>query len=61
MKILAIDFETADKGRDSACAIGLAMLEGGRIVEEHYELIRPPSPDYSPDGLFGVGERSITD
>jgi len=27
---VAIDFETADHGADSACAVGLARVEGGR-------------------------------
>jgi DNA polymerase-3 subunit epsilon len=38
----AIDFETADFGRDSACAIGMVRVEGGRIVAKEYRLIRPP-------------------
>jgi DNA polymerase-3 subunit epsilon len=38
----AIDFETADNGRDSACAVGLARVEHGRIVRTGYRLIRPP-------------------
>jgi DNA polymerase-3 subunit epsilon len=30
---VAIDFETADRGLDSACSVGLVRVEGGRIVE----------------------------
>ncbi len=41
----AIDFETADNGRDSACAVGLARVEHGKIVKTGYRLIRPPRPD----------------
>jgi DNA polymerase-3 subunit epsilon len=41
-KFTAIDFETADNGRDSACAVGLARVEDGRIVRTDYRLIRPP-------------------
>jgi len=29
---VALDFETADQGRDSACAIGLVRVERGAIV-----------------------------
>jgi DNA polymerase-3 subunit epsilon len=38
----AIDFETADHGRDSACAVGLVRVEGGRITRRLHRLIRPP-------------------
>lgn len=39
---LAIDFETADYGRDSACAVGLARVEEGVVVRHVTYLIRPP-------------------
>lgn len=61
MKILAIDFETADNGRDSACAIGLAMLEGGRIIDEHYELIRPPRSEVWFTDTHGLTWEDLAD
>ena len=36
----AIDFETADYCRDSACAVGVVRVQGDKIVARHYELIR---------------------
>lgn len=39
---VAIDFETADNGRDSACAIGLVRVENDQIVQRAHYLIRPP-------------------
>jgi DNA polymerase III subunit epsilon len=39
---VAIDFETADNGRDSACAVALVRVEGDTVVERAYTLIRPP-------------------
>ena len=39
---VAIDFETADYGPDSACAVALVRVEGSRIVQRSYFLIRPP-------------------
>jgi DNA polymerase-3 subunit epsilon len=39
---VAIDFETADPGPDSACAVGLVRVEGGRVVARQAALIRPP-------------------
>jgi DNA polymerase III subunit epsilon len=39
---VALDFETADHERDSACAIGLVRVEQQQIVERIHYLIRPP-------------------
>ncbi|MBA4067214.1 MAG: exonuclease [Isosphaera sp.] len=38
----AIDFETADHGPDSACAVGVVRVEGLRVVRREVVLIRPP-------------------
>jgi DNA polymerase-3 subunit epsilon len=38
----AIDFETANRQRTSACAVGLVRVERGQIVRRAYHLIRPP-------------------
>ncbi len=38
----AIDFETANWFRGSPCAVGLARVVDGRIVETRRELMRPP-------------------
>ena len=37
----AIDFETADRLRDSACAVGVVRVEQGRLTDRYYRLIRP--------------------
>jgi DNA polymerase III subunit epsilon len=39
---VAIDFETADPGADSACAVGLVRVEGWQVVAREARLIRPP-------------------
>ncbi len=41
MKFAAIDFETADKGRDSACSVGLVRVENGEVVKTAVQLLRP--------------------
>jgi DNA polymerase-3 subunit epsilon len=41
MKFTAIDFETANSDRSSACAVGLVTVEGGEIVRRVRHLIRP--------------------
>lgn len=39
---VALDFETADNGRDSACAVALVRVENARIVRREVCLVRPP-------------------
>lgn len=41
--IIAIDFETSAPNKYSACALGAVRIECGKIVNEYYSLIRPPS------------------
>lgn len=47
-RFVAIDFETADPKRDSACAVGIVVVEGGEIVKREYRLIRPPRAKFNP-------------
>jgi DNA polymerase-3 subunit epsilon len=54
MELLAIDFETADFGPDSACAIGLARISGGAVCATAARLIRPPRPDIRFTWLHGI-------
>ncbi|WP_084064846.1 3'-5' exonuclease [Paenibacillus stellifer] len=44
MNFTAIDFETANAGRASACALGLVQVNEGQIIAEHNWLIDPQSP-----------------
>jgi len=40
--VIALDFETADRWPDSACALGMVRIVDGRIEDDWYSLIRPP-------------------
>lgn len=40
----AIDFETANQDRGSACAVGLVRVVDGEVVDRYTTLIRPPEP-----------------
>lgn len=46
-KTIAIDFETANEERGSACSVGLAWIEGGAVVRVEERLIRPKSMRFS--------------
>ena len=41
MDFVAIDFETANRNWNSACEIGLVVVEDGRVVDTYRRLIRP--------------------
>ena len=47
-RFVAIDFETADPKRDSACAVGIVVVDKGEIVARDYRLIRPPRRKFNP-------------
>lgn len=53
-RFTAIDFETADYGRDSACAVGLARVEDGRVIKTAYRLIQPPRQDIRFTDIHGI-------
>ena len=38
----AIDFETANRYRNSACSVGVVRFENGKETESRYSLIKPP-------------------
>ena len=58
-RFAAIDFETADFGRDSACALGIVVVENGKIVKKEYSLIRPPRRDFVFSYLHGITWRDV--
>ena len=51
MTVIAIDFETANERRDSACAVGLAWIDDGAVVRRESRLIRPPELRFSPGNI----------
>ena len=46
--VVALDFETANEERGSACAVGLAWIDGLRVVRVEERLIRPEPFRFSP-------------
>ena len=51
---VALDFETADRYRDSACSIGLVRVEQGQVVDRAHYLIRPPRPLFEFTHIHGI-------
>ncbi len=58
---VALDFETADQGRDSACSIGLIRVENNQIVQRVHALIRPPRQAFKFTHIHGIHWRDVAD
>lgn len=63
MDFTAIDFETANSSRGSACAVGLCTVRDGQIIRCDQRLIRPDPPYFSPFNIsiHGITERDVAD
>lgn len=60
-RFLAIDFETANAKRDSACSVGLVLVEDGEIVKKVVHLIRPPYRDFVFTYIHGLKWDDVKD
>jgi DNA polymerase III subunit epsilon len=54
LSFTAIDFETANERRDSACAVGVVRVEAGAIVRRYSRLLRPPTRRFEFSWLHGI-------
>lgn len=61
LRFAAIDFETADAGSDSACALAIVRVEGLRIVRTTTHLIRPPRRDIFFSYIHGITWADVAD
>ncbi|NLR97173.1 3'-5' exonuclease [Rhizobium sp. P38BS-XIX] len=63
MKTIAIDFETANEQRGSACSVGLAGIEGTQVVRVEERLIRPKDMRFSSFniGIHGIRPEHVED
>jgi DNA polymerase III subunit epsilon len=54
LTFVGLDFETADHGADSACAVGLVRVEGDRIINREHYLIRPTRNSFFFTPIHGI-------
>jgi len=61
MRFAAIDFETANRGADSACAVGVVIASDGRIVHRETHLICPPPGEFVFTYIHGLDWDDVCD
>ena len=59
MNFVAIDFETANNARDSACSVGLVKVANGEIVATAMRLIRPPTRQFLFTYIHGLAWKHV--
>jgi DNA polymerase-3 subunit epsilon len=58
---VALDFETADQGADSACALGMVRIRGTAVEASWYSLIRPPRRRFRFTAIHGITWAMVKD
>ena len=59
---VAIDFETANQTRSSACSVGVALVRSGEVVASGSTLINPETPfNYYNKTVHGLSEEDVED
>ncbi|NLW84871.1 MAG: hypothetical protein GXY41_10805 [Phycisphaerae bacterium] len=63
MNFVAIDFETANSDPTSACAVGMAVVSNGTVVDKFYSLLRPLSNIFCSWNvrIHGIREEMVVD
>lgn len=62
MNFVAMDFETANAKRYSACSIALTIVRNNQITDEFYSLINPGVPfSWRNIQVHGIHERDVAD
>jgi DNA polymerase-3 subunit epsilon len=58
-RFAAMDFETADMGRDSACALSIVLVENDTLAQTWSGLIRPPRSRFEFTYIHGITWRDV--
>ena len=61
LNFTAIDFETANERRESACAVGVVRVRGGQITDTYATLLRPTvlRVDWRNQQVHGISEAEL--
>jgi len=55
-----LDFETADYGLDSACALGMVKAHGDKIIDRAHYLICPPCKNFTNTPFHGITWKDVS-
>lgn len=58
-RFAAIDFETADHGSDSACAVGIIVVDGLKVTRKAHFYIRPPRKNIRFTYVHGITWKDV--
>ena len=61
LNFVALDFETANRARNSACQIGMVKVEDGQVVNQLSLLIRPPDDWFEFTYIHGLRWEDVGD
>lgn len=61
MNYIAIDFETANQNRNSACSVGLVRFVDGKEADSVYSLIKPVKMYFIPEWTRDIHQISYDD
>lgn len=60
MKVATLDFETANSQRNSACALGVTLIDNQQIIETNYWLFKPIGGfDYMNVMVHGITQADV--
>lgn len=58
-RFAALDFETADYGRDSACALSIIVVDQDQVLDSWTSLLRPPRQTFVFTYLHGISWQDV--
>jgi DNA polymerase-3 subunit epsilon len=58
-RFAALDFETADYGRDSACSLSVVIVNNSEVVAKWHSLIQPPRRTFLFTYLHGISWNDV--
>lgn len=60
MNFVALDFETANHERHSACSVAMTVVRNSQIVDNYYTLIKPETPFFWRNiQIHGIHEEDV--
>ena len=61
LDFVALDFETANKFKNSACSLAVITVKDGQIIKKAYSLIKPPFMSFDDEciEIHGIQPKDV--